>query len=93
MRGRYRGIKQAYKKGFRIVQYWRLHFADADLFLVVDDGFTITRIDDSSSEDGATFIGGIQWDFSSVSLRLEYEWWDVDDADATLLGVGLHWRF
>ena len=67
--------------------------SDADAFLEFDDGFTISRIEDSASEDGATYILGVQWDFSAVSLRLEYEDWDIDEADASQFGVGLHWRF
>ncbi len=31
---------------------------DADLFIEVDMGFTVTRTDTSASEDGLTFLGG-----------------------------------
>ena len=59
----------------------------------MDLGATVSRLETSKSTDGATFLGGIQLDFSSLSLRLEYEWWDIDGADSDQLGVGLHWRF
>jgi opacity protein-like surface antigen len=51
------------------------------------------RAEESASEDGLTAVLGLQWDFSSVSLRVEYEWFDVDDADVSELGIGLHYRF
>jgi len=72
-----------------------LGYFDGDLegFSELDLGATVSRLETSKSTDGATFLGGIQLDFSSLSLRLEYEWWDIDGADLDQLGVGLHWRF
>ena len=66
---------------------------DVEGFSEVDQGATVTRLEISESTDGVTFLWGVQLDFSSLSLRLEYEWWDVDGADSDQLGVGLHWRF
>jgi len=70
-------------------------YFDGDLegFSEVDQGATVTRLEFSNSTNGATFLWGVQLDFSSLSLRLEYEWWDIDGADSDQLGVGLHWRF
>ncbi|HEY7671666.1 MAG TPA: porin family protein [Gammaproteobacteria bacterium] len=63
--------------------------ADATAFLELGS----FRVEESASENGLTAVVGLQWDFSSVSLRIEYEWFDIDEADATQLGVGLHYRF
>jgi opacity protein-like surface antigen len=67
--------------------------ADALIFLDYTDPSGSFHLEDSASEDGLTAVLGLQWDFSSVSLRIEYEWFDVDDADASELGVGVHYRF
>jgi opacity protein-like surface antigen len=67
--------------------------ADWDAFVEIDDGIDFFRVDETVSEDGLTVIIGVQWDLSNVSLRAEYEWWDVDDADATQFGVAVHYRF
>ncbi len=66
---------------------------DVEGFSEVDQGATVTRLEISDSTDGATFLWGVQLDFSSLSLRLEYEWWDINGADSDQLGVGLHLRF
>jgi opacity protein-like surface antigen len=66
---------------------------EGDAFAEVDDGTTVVQVNDTVSDDGLTAILGLQWDFSSLSLRVEYEWWDLEDADATQIGVGLHYRF
>jgi opacity protein-like surface antigen len=66
---------------------------DWDTLLVADDGFSIHRFEDSSSENGLTATVGLQWDFDAWSLRIEYEWWDVEDADPAQIAFGAHYRF
>ena len=67
---------------------------DSAAFAEVDDGMgTVIRVEGEGSDNGLTLLGGVQWDFSSISLRLEYEWWDIDGGDATAIGAGFHWRF
>jgi opacity protein-like surface antigen len=67
--------------------------ADALIFIDYTDPTGSYHLEDSASEDGLTAVLGLQWDFSSVSLRVEYEWFDIEDADASELGVGVHYRF
>lgn len=51
----------------------------------------------SFNEDGVVGTVGVEWALSeSVTgyrVRLEYEWWDMDSADASTLGVGVSYRF
>jgi OmpA-OmpF porin, OOP family len=45
-------------------------------------------------DDGATLIGGMQFDMNRFRLRLEYEWFDTDsNIDASTLGFGMMFRF
>jgi opacity protein-like surface antigen len=41
------------------------------------------------SKNGLNLGGGAQWDFPTLSLRLEYEWWD---ADMSAVELSMHWR-
>jgi opacity protein-like surface antigen len=66
-------------------------YFDADATAFVELGSF--RAEESASEDGLLALIGFQWDFSSVSLRVEYDWFDIDDADAAEIAVGLHYRF
>jgi opacity protein-like surface antigen len=64
-----------------------------DARLEADDGVTVHRFEETSTEHGLTTILGLQWDLATVSLRVEYEWWDVDDADPAQIAFGAHYRF
>ena len=49
----------------------------------------------SSSDRFSGFTGqlGAQWSVSSLVLRAEYEWWDVEGGDASVFMVDASWRF
>ena len=51
----------------------------------------------SISDSGLAAVLGVEWRFlrfgSGVALRLEYEWLDVDNANASTLGIGIAYRF
>ncbi len=66
---------------------------DADTTVALSIAGFASEISDSSSENGFTGLLGVQWDLSLLTLRLEYEWLDVDNADASTLGVSAHWTF
>jgi len=40
---------------------------------------------------------GIEWRFgrfgTGFGVRLEYEWWDISDVDASTVGAGISYRF
>jgi len=43
--------------------------------------------------NGLTGHFGAQWNYGSVALRAEYEWWDFSEGGASVLGMGAHWKF
>lgn len=43
--------------------------------------------------DGFTGEFGAQWNYGSVVLRAEYEWWHFHEGGASVLGMGAHWQF
>jgi hypothetical protein len=51
----------------------------------------------SASDDGLAAMFGIEWRFgrfgTGYGVRLEYEWWDLQNADASTIGVGMSYRF
>jgi hypothetical protein len=49
----------------------------------------------SAEDDGfdPAYGAGIQAHFGSISARLEYEMFDIDDADVSLITLGLTWTF
>jgi opacity protein-like surface antigen len=67
--------------------------ADATIFANLTSTLGSFSVEESAGESGLTAALGLQWDFSSLSLRVLYEWFDIDDADASEIGVGLHYRF
>ena len=46
-----------------------------------------------SSERGPTVILGVQWALPSVIIRADYEWLDMEAADASMIGIGASLRF
>lgn len=55
-------------------------------------GFS-TTVSDSGSEDGATLIGGLEFNLERVDIRGELEWFDVDEAEAWDVTVGVIFHF
>jgi hypothetical protein len=45
------------------------------------------------SDSGVTVAGGIQYEWSRIALRGEYEWFDTDDLDATAINLIAVFRF
>lgn len=71
-----------------------------------DNGFTDTLTADccdpsvvssSISDDGMTALVGIEWRFgrfdTRYGIRLEYQWWDIADADASSVGIAVSYGF
>jgi len=48
---------------------------------------------DSNSDSGGTAILGLQWELDSVNIRINYEWFNFEDADVQQIGVGIAYRF
>lgn len=47
-----------------------------------------------SSQEGATLVGGLEWNFERLDIRGELEWFDADDgAEAWDVGVGIFFHF
>jgi opacity protein-like surface antigen len=50
-------------------------------------------VTDSASDSGGTAILGLQWELDSVNIRVNYEWFDFEDADVQQIGIGFAYRF
>ena len=48
---------------------------------------------DQSSEDGAMLVGGLEFNLERVDIRAELEWFDVEDAEASGINVGVLFHF
>lgn len=48
---------------------------------------------DSTSDSGGTATLGLQWELESFNIRLNYEWFDFEDADVQQIGAGFAYRF
>ncbi|HEX6996535.1 MAG TPA: outer membrane beta-barrel protein [Gammaproteobacteria bacterium] len=71
-------------------------YYDADLTARgrYEDAFQIVAIKVEGSDDGATVIGGLQFDLDRLSIRGEYEWFDTDsNVDASDISIGLLFNF
>jgi len=54
----------------------------------------VGQFDLEGSSDGATLVGGVQFEFERVSIRGEYEWFDTDDGiEAWDISLGLLFKF
>lgn len=51
------------------------------------------EIRDSASDSGGTAILGLQWELEAVNIRINYEWFDFEDADVQQFGLGVAYRF
>lgn len=67
-------------------------YYDADIDVTVSvPGFGSET--EGTSEDGATLIGGLEFNLERVDIRAELEWFDVDDAEASGINVGVLFHF
>jgi hypothetical protein len=48
---------------------------------------------EGTSDDGATLIGGFEFNLERVDIRTELEWFDIDNGEAWDISVGLLFRF
>jgi len=48
---------------------------------------------DSASDSGGTAILGLQWELNSINIRVNYEWFNIEDADVQQIGAGIAYRF
>jgi len=51
------------------------------------------EIRDSASDSGSTAILGLQWELDSLDIRVNYEWFNFEDADVHQIGIGVAYRF
>lgn len=72
-----------------------LGYFDADLEWTFSLNFPTNpqRGSMKSSDSGVTVAGGIQYEWSRIALRGEYEWFDTDDIDSTAINVVVVFRF
>jgi Outer membrane protein beta-barrel domain len=71
-------------------------YFDADFttgFSIVDPLNPRSGVLEQQSDSGVTVAGGIQYEWSRIALRGEYEWFDTDDIDATALNLIAVFRF
>lgn len=71
--------------------------SDEDIDLMISGiaaaGDAVTLGGSPSSERGPTVIFGVQWSLPSLIVRADYEWFDMEAADAGKLGLGVSLRF
>ena len=48
---------------------------------------------DQSSDVGAMLVGGLEFNLERVDIRAELEWFDVEDAEASGINVGVLFHF
>jgi hypothetical protein len=73
------------------IGYW-----DADITAEIDatlPGFGQISFESSESDSGTMYTLGLEWAFDSLALRVQYDLFDIDEADASMIGVGAHWVF
>lgn len=75
--------------------------ADVDIDRTINDSFGGSFSSSvTGADNGATALLGVQWQFSQIMVRLEYEWfdidsqwWDFEGADTSLIGVAFAYRY
>ena len=73
------------------IGYW-----DADITAEITanvPGFGQVSFEDTESDSGTMYSAGLQWEFDTLALRVQYDLFDIDDADASMIGIGVHWVF
>jgi opacity protein-like surface antigen len=55
-------------------------------------GMTVSE-SDSDSENGATLVGGLEFNLERIDIRGELEWFDIDDAEAWDFSIGVLFHF
>jgi OOP family OmpA-OmpF porin len=69
-------------------------YYDADLDATVSVTGLVGPVDASGSDDGATLVGGIEFNLERVDIRAELEWFDVDSgSEAWDASVGVLFHF
>jgi OOP family OmpA-OmpF porin len=48
---------------------------------------------DEAGEDGAMLVAGVEFNLERIDIRAELEWFDVDDAEASGINVGVLFHF
>ena len=70
---------------------------DADIQLRLDSSLGSFESGGTVGDDGMMAMLGIEWRFgrfgTGYGIRLEYEKWDLDGADASTIGIGASFRF
>lgn len=68
--------------------------ATLDLSLAYQDAFDSITLSEESSQDGATILGGVQFEMRRFAIRGEYEWFDTDGGvDVYNLSATVVFRF
>ena len=67
--------------------------ADANISASATGFGGAAQASDQGSEDGAMLVGGLEFNLERVDVRAELEWFDVDDAEASGINVGVLFHF
>lgn len=68
--------------------------SELDASVHYEDDFGVIDVASTTSDDGATVLAGLQFDFERISLRGTYEWFDTkSNVDASDLSVSALFRF
>jgi hypothetical protein len=73
------------------IGYW-----DADITSEIDanvPGFGQVSLEFDDSDTGIRYTLGLEWAFDPFALRVQYDLFDIDNADASMIGIGAHWVF
>ena len=54
---------------------------------------TAVEVSDEGSEDGLTLVGGLEFNLQRIDIRGELEWFDIDDAEAWDVSIGVLYHF